>query len=80
MSLLQLHTEFILMIESNLDSPKDLNALIRTSPRFTLMFDDKLYKNRTTHEHAYIILWAAKRGLDGTICKCLNVGAKYLCS
>ncbi|CAI7630285.1 unnamed protein product [Penicillium palitans] len=76
MSLVNLPTELILMIESNLDSPKDLNSLIRTSPRFALVFDDKLYKNRTAHEHAYIILWAAKRGLDGTIRKCLNAGAK----
>lgn len=76
MSLVNLPTELILMIESNLDSPKDLNSLIRTSPRFALVFGDKLYKNRTAHEHAYIIIWAAKRGLDGTIRKCLNAGAK----
>ncbi|KAJ5603863.1 hypothetical protein N7537_006819 [Penicillium hordei] len=76
MSLLHLPTELVLMIESDLDSLKDLNSLTRTSPRFALMFDDKLYKNRTAHQHAYIILWAAKRGLHGTIYKCLNAGAK----
>ncbi|KAJ5189356.1 hypothetical protein N7491_005690 [Penicillium cf. griseofulvum] len=76
MSLVRLPTELILMIESNLDSKKDLNALIRTSPRFTLMFEDKLYKTNTAHQHAYIILWAAQRGLAGTIRKCLKAGAK----
>ncbi|KAJ9482734.1 hypothetical protein VN97_g10687 [Penicillium thymicola] len=76
MSLHHLPTELLLMIESNLDSTKDLNALICTSSRFALLFDDKLYRNRTANEHRYIILWAAKRGLDGTICKCLDAGAK----
>ncbi|KAJ5940142.1 hypothetical protein N7516_000310 [Penicillium verrucosum] len=76
MSLHNLPTELLLMIESNLDSPKDLNALICTSSRFALLFDDKLYKNRTANEHRDIILWAAKRGLDSTIRKCLNAGAK----
>ncbi|KAJ5164279.1 uncharacterized protein N7500_006109 [Penicillium coprophilum] len=76
MSFVHLPTEIILMIESYLDSKKDLNALIRTSPRFTTMFGEKLYKANTAHEHNYVILWAAKRGLDGTIRKCIKAGAK----
>lgn len=76
MSLDLLPTELILMIESNLETLRDRNSLICTSPRFALIFEDKLYQNRTAHEHAYIILWAAKRGLDGTIRKCLKAGAK----
>ncbi|KAJ5196099.1 hypothetical protein N7449_006578 [Penicillium cf. viridicatum] len=76
MALVHLPTELILMIETNLDSPEDIKALIFASPRFALMFDDKLYKNLTAHEYAYIILWAAKRGLDVTIRQCLNAGAK----
>ncbi|KGO69234.1 hypothetical protein PITC_095560 [Penicillium italicum] len=76
MSLVLLPTEVVLMIESNLDSHKDLNALICTSPRFARMFDDKLYKMNSAHQHAYVILWAAKRGLVGTIRKCLKAGAK----
>ncbi|CAI7644268.1 unnamed protein product [Penicillium glandicola] len=76
MSLVLLPTELILVIESNLDSQRDLNAFICTSPRFALMFDDKLYQNNSEHEHDYVILWAATRGLDGTIRKCLKAGAK----
>lgn len=76
MSLDILPTELILMIEKNLHSQKDRNALIRTSPRFALMFDEKLYKSCSAQEHSYIILWAAKRGLEGTIHKCLKAGAK----
>ncbi|KGO41155.1 hypothetical protein PEXP_085180 [Penicillium expansum] len=76
MALVHLPTEIILMIESNLDSHKDLNALICTSTRFALMFDEKLYKKNSAHQHDYVILWAAKRGLAGTIHKCLKAGAK----
>lgn len=76
MALVHLPTELILMIETNLDSPEDIKAFIFASPRFTLMFNDKLYKNLTAHEYAYIVLWAAKGGLDVTICQCLNAGAK----
>ncbi|KAJ5796265.1 uncharacterized protein N7518_004805 [Penicillium psychrosexuale] len=76
MSLDILPTELILMIEKNLHSQKDRNALIRTSARFALMFDEKLYKSCSAQEHSYIILWAAKRGLEGTIRKCLKAGAK----
>ncbi|KXG48209.1 uncharacterized protein PGRI_020790 [Penicillium griseofulvum] len=75
MSLEWLPTELILMIESNIESKKDLNALICTNTRFFLMFEDKLYKTNTAKEHAAIILWAAKRGLSGTILKCLTAGA-----
>ncbi|EKV16357.1 Ankyrin repeat protein [Penicillium digitatum PHI26] len=64
------------MIESNLNSQQDRNAFICTSPHFALMFDDKLYKHNSPHEHAYVVLWAAQRGLAGTIRKCLKAGAK----
>ncbi|KAJ5383777.1 hypothetical protein N7517_001688 [Penicillium concentricum] len=76
MSLVHLPAEIILMIESHLDSKKDLNALIRTSPHFALMFEGKLYKTNTAHQHVFVISWAAHRGLAGTIHKCLKAGAK----
>ncbi|KAJ5835711.1 hypothetical protein N7447_001737 [Penicillium robsamsonii] len=76
MSLFYLPTEIILMIESYLDTKKDLNALIRSSPLFTLMFEEKLYKTNTAHEHEFVVSWAAHRGLEGTIRKCLKAGAK----
>ncbi|KAJ5959548.1 uncharacterized protein N7479_006698 [Penicillium vulpinum] len=76
MSLALLPTELILMIEENLERQRDRNAFIRTTPRFALIFDDQLYKHNTAHQNAWIILWAAKRGLDSTIRKCLRAGAK----
>ncbi|KAJ5513409.1 hypothetical protein N7463_002961 [Penicillium fimorum] len=75
MSLVHLPTEIILMIESHLGTKKDLNAPIRISPRFTLMFEDKLYKFNTAQRHEYVISWTIDRDLDGTIRKCLRAGA-----
>ncbi|CAG8892682.1 unnamed protein product [Penicillium egyptiacum] len=76
MSFVLLPTELILMIESNLHSLEDRNSFVRTSPRFTLIFEDRLYQDCSAHELDWIILWAAQRGLDGTIRKCLRAGAK----
>ncbi|OQE29064.1 hypothetical protein PENFLA_c004G05531 [Penicillium flavigenum] len=78
MLLVLLPTELLLMIESHLHARRDLNAFIRICPRFNLIFEDKLYQDCPPHMRDWIILWAAQKGLDGTIRKCLRAGSKIL--
>ncbi|KAJ5773219.1 hypothetical protein N7457_008115 [Penicillium paradoxum] len=75
MSFVLLPTELILVIEKNLDSKRDLNALICTSRRFAFLFDGKLYKTNSKNDNLRIILWAASHDMEGTICKFLEAGA-----
>ncbi|CAG7998884.1 unnamed protein product [Penicillium nalgiovense] len=78
MSLVHLPTELLLMIESHLHARRDRNAFTRICPRFNLIFEDKLYQGCTPQIRDWIILWAAQKGLDGTIRKCLRAGAKII--
>jgi hypothetical protein len=78
MSLVLLPTELLLMIESHLHAKRDLNSFIRICPRFTLIFEDKLYRDSPPHLRDRIIIWAARKGFAGTIRKCLRAGSKIL--
>jgi hypothetical protein len=77
MSLANLPTELVLMVDEYLPAKRDKNALIRTSRRFMLLLDNKLYKDNSPMEHTQIMLWAAEREGTATIHKCISAGAKF---
>ncbi len=56
--------------------PKTSIPFIRICPRFTLIFEDKLYRDSPPHLRDRIIIWAAQGGFAGTIRKCLRAGSK----
>ena len=75
MSLLSLPPEIILLISSNLDSPKDLLSFLRTSQKFYHLLINELYQHNIRLDGGSALLWYASRGDELGVRNMLRAGA-----
>ncbi|KAL4812854.1 ankyrin repeat-containing domain protein [Aspergillus spinulosporus] len=74
MSIGLLPPELLLMVVSDLESAKDINAFSQSSRQFYPVASDLLYRNNIKQDQCSALFWAAKKGSAGTIERVLSYG------
>jgi ankyrin repeat protein len=78
MFFLRLPDDILLLLADNLER-EDINALAQTSRRLHQPLNQYLYQYNIRHSHSSALRWGVELGREGTVKRCLELGAPVDC-
>jgi ankyrin repeat protein len=79
MSILRLPDDILFLLADNLSRERDINALAQTSRRLYPPLNRLLYQYNIRHSNSSALRWGVYVGCEGTVRKCLELGAPIEC-